>query len=255
MTCRFQFSLRSTLLLLTGLSISLAMILQVPHVFIFTVCCGCTLAASLAAYRIAKSFRPRTSIVLASISILAISIIAWAALYVLSLGPFIALCEIERKITGCHHLGRLAGVYRPAMQLNNSDWFRWYVGQWIPLGAVGLTALYPTKISPNLVGTWQTGGTQVVNLRRDGTGRAYGSLTSSDLLYFEWASDADKFAIYQYASQRSTPAWLGCVVMNSTPSDSYQVVESSATHFKLRDKTGRIISLMKSHDNKLESAP
>jgi len=75
------------------------------------------------------------------------------------------------------------------------------------------------------------------------------------VMYYEWASDASKFAIYQYPSKRSPSAWLGYVVLNYTPTDIYDVVESSATHFKLRDKTGRIISLIKSSDNKLEFAP
>jgi hypothetical protein len=115
--------------------------------------------------------------------------------------------------------------------------------------------LHPTKISQELVGTWQTGGTQVVNLRPDGTGRAYASLTTSDLLYYEWASDASEFAIYQYASKRSASAWLGCAVMHAAPTDNFKVVELSSIHFKLRDNKGGIIALTRSHDNKLESAP
>jgi hypothetical protein len=255
MNCRFQFSLRSILLLLTALAASLAGIMQVPRVYIFLISCLCALLASLAAYRITRNFRPRISSVFASLSLLFTCFAAWALLYVLSLGPFIALSEFERQITGQHHLGRLAVAYRPAMRLNRWKLFRWYITPWIPPDAVGLNVLYPNRISQNLVGTWRTGGTQVVNLRSDGTGRAYGSLTTSDLIYCEWASDASKFAIYQYASKRSASAWLGCVFMNSPPTDSFQVVESSATHFKLRDNTGRIISLTKSSDNKLESAP
>ncbi len=250
-----QFSLRSLLLLVALFATSLAAIVQVPHIFAFAVSCVCAVVASLAANRNIKNFRPRLFAVLASISVLSTWIAAWTLLYILSLGPFIALSELDRKMTGQHHLGRLASVYRPAMRLNDSDLFRWYIGQWIPPDAVGLHGSYPTNISQNLVGTWQTGGTQVVNLRRDGTGRAYGSLTTSDVIYFEWASDASKFAIYQYASKRSASAWLGCAVMNSIPTDSYKLVEFSATHFELHDKSGRIISLTRTHDNKLESAP
>jgi hypothetical protein len=260
MSWRFQFSLRTILLVVTGLAISLAMLVQVPHVFIFIVCAICAVVASLAAYRFIKNFRPRIGFVFVAITTFAASIAVWTLFYVLSLGPFITFCEMERTITGQHHLGRLADVYRPALRLSHLDFFRlgffrWYVAQWIPPDAVGLPALYPTKISQELVGTWQTGGTQVVNLRSDGTGRAYGSLTTSDVLYCEWASDASELAIYQYASKRSASAWLGCVVMNAAPTDCFRVIELSADHFTLRDKTGRIISLTRSHDNKLESAP
>jgi len=263
MTYRFQFSLRTVLLLLTALAISLALIVQVPHIFILIVSGACALAASLVAYQVAKNFRLRMGAVVASSFMLVAFTASWILFYILSLGPFISLSELDKKITGRHHLGRLAGVYCPAMQFNNLGLFRWhashllrwYFSQWIPEDAAGLPALYPTKISPNLVGTWQTGGTQVVNLRADGTGRAYGSLTTSDLIYCEWASDASEFAIYQYASKLSASAWMGCIVMNSAPTDRFEVVESSATHFKLRDKTGTIISLTRSPDNKLELAP
>jgi len=245
MTWRFQLSLRAIFLLITGIAIALAAVIQVPHVFVFALS---FLAVSSAAVLCLRATNSRVRIV----SLLAL-LATGAVFYVLSFGPLIALSEMERRITGQIHLGRLAVAYGPAMRLNQMQEFRWYQSQWIPQDAMGLHLVYPTHISPNLVGTWQTGGDQVVNLRHDGTGRAYGR--PAEPLYFEWSSDASEFAIYQYSSKRNPDAWLGQVFMNYSPSDRYQVVESSATHFKLREKSGRIITLTKSHDTLLESAP
>lgn len=105
-----QFSLRSLLLLTAILAISLAAIIQVPHVFVFALSGIAAGLASFTAYRARFSARLRLFAILAAA-------IAWTAFYLLSLGPFIALSELDRKLTGSHHLGQLAGAYLPAMRL------------------------------------------------------------------------------------------------------------------------------------------
>jgi len=75
------------------------------------------------------------------------------------------------------------------------------------------------------------------------------------VLYCEWTSNTNEFAFYQFASKRSLPAWFGHAAMNYAPTDKYDLVEVSAAQFKLRDKTGRIISLTRTQDTELESSP
>src|SRR5437868_3673787 len=201
MACSCQFSLRTLLLSIAAIAISLAAILQVPHWFVFALSTISVVLTSLAAYR--ARARPRLGVPL-----IASAIAAWIVFYVVSLGPFIGLSESDRKITGRHHLGRLAQAYLPAMRLNHLKAFRWYTSQWIPADAVGLHELYPYKTSPQLIGTWQTDTASHVNLRADGTGRAI-ALTGEfkpKVLYFEWTSDGNSFALFQYASKRSARA-------------------------------------------------
>jgi hypothetical protein len=252
---RFQFSLRFALLLVTGLAISLAAIVQVPHIFVFAIGCLFAAAACLAAYRTTRTLRLRFGAVLTFIGAAFTFLATWTLFYILSLGPFIALSEIERKITGHHHIGRLAGAYRPVLaHLNNKKLqsFRWYVSRWIPPDAVGLHALNPARISPDLTGTWKTQSGCVLNLRANGTGLA--RLYSNPRHYFEWTSEANVFAIHDWGSKRDAFAWFGCEMMNRTW-DEYDVFETSTTQFKLRDKTGKIYLVTRIQDTELESAP
>jgi len=246
MTRRFQFSVSSLLLLVTLIAVSLAAIIQVPHVFVFALGLAAVVFASRTAYRQSRNALPRLHVLLALIA-------AWLVFYALSLGPFIFLSEIERKITGYYHLGRLASVYRPAIAFNHWRPFRWYVTPWIPPDAVGLHRLYPAKISPELVGTWQVeqdAGHRVI-LRADGTGLAPFSPPQQQI-YFEWTSDANEFALYQYSSKRSVSAWFGRVLMDSAPTDTEDLIERSPTHFKLRHKNGTTSLLTRTQDNTLE---
>jgi hypothetical protein len=243
-----QFSLRSLLSLVAALAISLATILQIPHWFVFGLSIIGAILASLAVYRARTNSRLRL--------LTAAALPAWLAFYILSLGPFIALSEFDRRITGQHHLARLAQAYVPVMRLNHLTTFRWYMSQWTPADAIGLHELCPSKFSPELVGTWQTGTAIHVNLRADGTGRAIDRAgDKTKVLYFEWTSDANEFAIYQYASKRSAPAWFGHEAMSYAPTDSYDLVEVSEPQFKLRDKAGAIHSPTRTQDKELESSP
>jgi hypothetical protein len=248
---RFQFSIRLLLAIITILAVSLAAILQVPHVFVFAIGMAGVIFTSLTTYRQVKNARPRLHLLLALI-------VTWFAFYVLSLGPFIFLSEIERKLTGQYHVGRLATVYRPAMRLNHWGSFRWYVIQWIPPDAVGLHELNPTNLSPDLVGAWQMvgdTGRRLVNLRADGTGQEQYFNPPQTGIYFEWTSNANEFAIYQFGSKRSAFAWFGRVLMDYAPTDTFDVVECSATHFKLRDKSGITCTLTRAKDREPESFP
>jgi len=261
MTWRFQFSLRTTLLLLTGLAISLAAVVQVPHVLIFAVSCASAFIASYAAYRIAKSFRPRISIVLASISVLIAFTASWSLLYILSLGPFIALSEFERRITGQFHLGRMAPAYLPivmrfdniVMPLDNYGWFRWYTNEWIPPDAEGLHALTPNKAMPALVGTWKGEWGQLINFRSNGTSRA--DLLDSRTVYSEWECDRGQITDFPFESKRSVKAWFGRKMLNQGWVNQWNVDEVSEGHFQFHHDTGRIIKFIRVEDAKLESAP
>jgi CDP-diglyceride synthetase len=97
---RYQFSLRSFLVFVTACPLAVAAVVRIPHVVVFTLSVACVVLASRAAYRTVKGSRPQLSLVLASI-------IAWTVLYTLSLGPFIALSELEKKISGRYNVGRL----------------------------------------------------------------------------------------------------------------------------------------------------
>jgi hypothetical protein len=253
MTRRFQFSLRSFLSFVAALSISLAAILQVPHWFVFVLSGVSVILTSRAAYR--ARARPRLLL-----GLIAAAIPAWIAFYALSLGPFIALSESDHKITGRHHLGRLAQAYLPAMRLNHLQAFRWYASQWIPADAAGLHTLHASQLSPGLVGTWHTGTANHVNLRSDGTGRAIDRTGErpdykAKVLYFEWTSDGSELVIYQYASKRSPSAWFGRAALNRAPTDKFDVIEVSAAQCKLAYKTGAIILLTRTQDNELEAGP
>jgi hypothetical protein len=177
----------------------------------------------------------------------------WLVFYVLSLGPFILLSEVEREITGQFHVGRLANAYRPVViHLNNTQSFRWYVSQWIPPNAVGLHALYPPQILPDLIGTWQSDVRSLVNLRADGTGRARFP-PGNQRQYYEWTADANEFALYTWGSKQSAYAWFGREMLNQAWLDKFDLIEVSETQFKLRNQNGKVISFTKTHDAVLEA--
>ena len=156
----------------------------------------------------------------------------------LSLGPFIALSELEKKISGQYNVGRLRNAYRPAMLgYVIVDPFRWYVNRWIPLDATGLHVTNQVNGLQPLVGTWKGELGNVLNLRPDGTAR-WRSSSGAEVGYFEWTLDSNEFAFHQYAAKRSAHAWFGRVWLNYAPTDRLNVVDISATQFRLRDTDG-----------------
>jgi hypothetical protein len=168
------------------------------------------------------------------------------------MGPFIALSEVEKKISGRYNVGRLRNVYRPAM-LGYLSWepFRCYVNKWIPSDATGLHVTNQVNGLQPLVGTWKGEFGNLLNLRQDGTAR---SRRGTEIGYFEWTLDSNEFTTYQYASKRSASAWFGRVWLNYAPTDS-SVAEISATHFWLRDSAGKTYQFTRTQDTELESAP
>ena len=156
----------------------------------------------------------------------------------LSLGPFIALSELEKKISGQYNVGRLRNAYRPAMLgYVIVDPFRWYVNRWIPLDATGLHVTNQVNGLQPLVGTWKGELGNVLNLRPDGPAR-WRSSSGAEVGYFEWTLDSNEFAFHQYAAKRSAHAWFGRVWLNYAPTDRLNVVDISATQFRLRDTDG-----------------
>ena len=244
---RIQFSISLLLAIITIVAVSLAAIVQVPHVFVFALALGSVIFISLTAYRQAKNLWLRLPLLLVFIA-------AWFIFYVLSLGPFIVLCEFDRQLTGQHHIGRLAGAYRPVViHFNNTKSFQWYVRRWIPPNAVGLHALYPPKILPEFIGTWQSDVASLVNNRADGTGRARFLPAGDQRLYFEWAADANEFKLYTWGSKQSAYAWFGREMMNRPWLDKLELIEVSEGQFKLRTQNGKVISFTKTQDAELEA--
>jgi hypothetical protein len=249
MSSRCQFSLRALMSLVAAVSISLAAVLQVPHWFVFGLSSIWLLLASLAPFRVKSNPRLRFRLFAAAVP-------AWLCFYVLSFGPFIALSEFDRKISGQHHVARLAPAYLPAMRLNRFEAFRWYASRWIPADAAGLHELHNGRLPRELVGTWQTDTAMLVNLRADGTGRAI-ALSGEfkpKVIYFEWTLNTNELAIYQFGSKQSPFAWFGRAAMNYAPTDKFDLIEPSQSKFKLREiKAGRIVSLTRTQDAQLES--
>jgi len=181
-------------------------------------------------------------------------------LYNLSLGPFIALSELEKKISGRYNVRRLRDAYGPAM-LEYLFWepFSWYVNKWIPLDATGLHVTNQVHGLQPPVGTWKNEIGNLHNLRPDGTGRWRSSsgakISGAEIGYYEWTLDSNELAFYQYAAKRSATAWFGRVWLNYAPTDRMSVVDISATQFRLRDTAGTTYLFTKTQDTELELAP
>jgi hypothetical protein len=245
---RYQFSVRAFLGFMTACTIAVVAVVRIPHVVVFILSVASVILASRAAYRTVRRSRPRLRLLLASI-------VAWTALYTLSMGPFIALSEFEKKISGRYNVGRLRNVYRPAM-LGYLSWrpFRWYVNKWIPSDATGLHVTNQVNRLQPLVGTWKGELGNLLNLRPNGTARSRLS-SGTEIEYFEWTHDSNEFVIYQYLSKRSATAWFGHGWLNYAPTDRTRVVDISATQFRLRDTGGKTYLFTRTQDTELELAP
>lgn len=243
----YQFSLLSLFAMVTAYAAAVVAIVKIPHVVVFTVASICVFLSSRAAYRSMRRGRTRMGLVLTSV-------VAWAVLGMLSIGPFIALSEAERRICGQYHIGSLGRTFRPVMILYFAGPFRWYVNKWIPSDATGLQAASLGDLQP-LVGTWKGDIGNLLNLRQDGTARWRSSSGDKEIGYFEWTLQSNEVAFYQYSSKRSLPAWLGRDVIDYSPTDRLTVEWVTATQFQLRSTTGQTTLFTRTQDPELESAP
>ena len=245
---RYQFSLPSFLAFVTVYAAASAAIVQIPHVAVLVLGLTCAALVSRAAYRSIRRGRPRISLVLVSLA-------AWAICSILSVGPFIVLSEVERKISGRYHLASLGSGYYPVLLVYGfMRPFRWYVNKWIPADAVGLQATDPDSDFRPLVGTWRGEMGNVIDFRPDGTARCR-HVSDEDISYFEWTCKSGQLATYQYSSKCSLPAWFGRDVLNYGPTDLKDVVGLTDTAFRLRGKTGKTYSYTRVVGTGLESAP
>ena len=94
---RYHFSMRSLFAWVAASGFALAF----PHVAVFLVSLVCVVLASRATYRSVKGGRPRFSLIFAFMA-------AWTAFYALSIGPFIALSEFERRVFDRYYIGNSA---------------------------------------------------------------------------------------------------------------------------------------------------
>jgi hypothetical protein len=254
---RYQFSMRSLFAFVTVCAFAIAF----PHVAVVTLSLVCVILTSRATYRSVRSFRPRLRLLFAFT-------LAWIVFYALSIGPFIAVSEFEKKMLGRYYIGRLGQAYRPlvivaylpptlAMPL------LWYAKKWIPSYATGLPVTTQGNRGANrdsvapIVGTWKCETGAVLNIRPDGTAR-WRSPYDGTIGYLEWTLDSDEFAVYQYSSKYSdnAVAWFARrVMMDDRPTDRYSVVEIAPTRFRLRDGSGKTISFAADQDTELELAP
>jgi hypothetical protein len=226
---RWQFSMRVFLALVAGIGITIAAIQNIPHVVIFLLVLACFVMAYWCTYRSVKSSKWGR----ASVSGLALLIFV-AAMYVLSIGPFIAFSEFESKVTGFHALKRAAVAYRPVMVLYSGP-FRWYVDQWIPAKATGVRATLPPEdaLAP-LVGTWKGEKGNVLNFRADGTAWSRSS-SGSQIQFFEWTLNDDKFLMWFYGSRQNAVTWFGQAVMQLRPTSQFRLVKVTDDELQLRD--------------------
>jgi hypothetical protein len=182
------------------------------------------------------------------------SAVTFVILYVLSIGPFIALSEFEDRIGGHNNLKRVSVVYRPVMVLDSGR-FQWYVDKWIPPNATGLRAARPPDdgLRP-LVGTWKGEKGNVLTFRPDGSGR-YRSSSGTEIGYVEWTVNTNKFLLWQYGSQHSASAWFGRDMMEYPPTERFLVDEILEDQFQLRDPAGKPHRFRRTHDADLEMLP
>ena len=247
----YQFSLRSFLAFVALCALTAA----VPHVVAFTLSFVLPILALRAAYRSMRRGRPRLGLILASI-------VGWAVFYILSIGPFIVFSELDKRMTGRYHLGRLVNAYRPVRSLLFRRGMEYpfyylfvpYVNAWIPPDADGLSAMNPVDGLQPFVGTWTGESGNVLNFRPDGTAR-WRSTPGEKLGYLEWTLDPKQLAIYQYAKRRSYTAWFGRVLLNLAPTNRMSVVDISDKQFRVRDTSGKTLLFIRTADSELESAP
>jgi len=128
------------------------------------------------------------------------------------------------------------------------------VNKWIPSDAAGLQATHQSSHLQPVVGTWSGEIGNLLNFRGDGTAR-WRSSESREIGYLEWTLESNELAIYQYASKRSLPAWLGHDAIDYSPTDRLAVVSITATQFQLRDRTGKTLLFTRTRDPELESSP
>jgi hypothetical protein len=238
-----------------------ALAIAYPHVAVFAASLVCVILTSRAAYRSVKGYRPRLRSLLACA-------LAWTVFYALSIGPFIAVSEFEKKISGRYDLGPLAQAYRPLVIVGYlpRPWIApllWYVKSWIPPHATGLPVTTQGNRGANrdsatpIVGTWRCETGTVLNFRPDGTAR-WRSTYDAEIHYLEWTLDSDEFAVYQYSTRYSdhAVAWFARrVMMDDRPTDRYRLVGISPAQFQLRDRSGKTISFTAHQDRELELAP
>lgn len=254
---RYQFSMRSLFAFVTVCAFAIAF----PHVAVFTLSLVCVILTSRAMYRSVRSLRPRVRLLFAFT-------LAWIVFYALSIGPFIAVSEFEKKISGRYYIGRLGQAYRPlvivvCLPRPLTVPLLWYVKRWMPPYATGLPVTTQGNRGANrdsiapIVGTWKCETGAVFNFRADGTAR-YRSSYDEEVRYLEWTLDSDEFAVYQYSSKYSDSAvaWFARrVMMDERPTDRYSVAEMAPTQFRLRDGSGKTISFAADQNTELELAP
>jgi hypothetical protein len=64
-----------------------------------------------------------------------------------------------------------------------------------------------------------------------------------------------EFAIHQYSEQYNWGWYVKRMVMDETPTDRFQVLEATPAEFKLRSRTGEVITFTRTEDRVLENAP
>ncbi|HID75372.1 MAG TPA: hypothetical protein EYP56_05175 [Planctomycetaceae bacterium] len=257
---RYQFSMRSLFAFLTVCAFAFAF----PHVAVFTLALVCVILASRAMYKSVGTFRSRLGVVFAFT-------VAWIVFYALSIGPFIAVSEFEKRTLGRSYIGRFGCAYRPLVVVSylpptSARPLLWYAEKWIPSYATGLpvttdgnrgrSEIRSHLLAP-IVGTWKSETGTVINFRPDGTAR-WRPQDDERIGYLEWTLDSDEFVIYQYSSKYSdnAAAWFARrVMMDDTETERCSVVEITPTRFRLRDGSGKTISFAPHRDAELESAP
>ena len=254
---RYQFSMRSLFAVVTVCAFAIPF----PHIAAFALSLVCVILASRATYKSVKRRRLRLRLVVAFT-------LAWIVFYALSIGPFIAVSEFEKKTLGRYYIGRVGQAYRPLVIVGCLREplfvpFRWYAERWIPPYATGLPITDRGNQGANrdsvaaLVGTWKCETGSVLNFRPDGTAR-WRSSYDGTIGYLEWTLDSDQLAVYQYSSRYgdNAVAWFARrVMMDDRPTDRYRVVEISPTQFRLRDGSGKTTLFAADRDRELELAP
>jgi hypothetical protein len=231
------------------------------HVAVFLLSLAGVIFTTRATYNCLRNRRPSFRVAVAVFA-------AWTVFYFLSIGPFIAVSEAERKLFDRSYLGPFGKAYRPVMVVaalprTCAEPLLWYARTWIPRDATGLPVWtlgkgesYQVAMEP-FVGTWRNELGTVFHFRPDGTVR-YRFRGEKQIRYLEWTLRSDEFAFYQYSSRysESPVAWFARrVMMNDTPTDRYRVAQTGPAQFQLHHSTGTTIIFTAVQDTALESAP
>ncbi len=248
----YQFSMLAILVCMVGLGGVIVAIRKCPHYVIFLLSVVCFALACRSTYRNVKASQLwRASLFAAA------SLATFVVLCVVSIGPFIALSELEYRVTGQSNLKRIGGVYRPVMVLYAGH-FATYVNHWIPANAPGLRTAWPPddRLRP-MVGTWKGTKGNLLNFRSDGTAR-WRSTSGFERGYMEWAFDGSRFQIWQYGDRDTAYAWFGRAGTELAPTERYQVIEITEDTLELRnlrDTSGTPSRFQRTQDEDLERAP